>query len=140
MACGPRSDRALRRMRAARFRFVQLRAGVTLLEVIVVVAVMAVAVTVAGLSWRTHEPPVSASAAVQLVAAARREALKSGSAVTVRVELTTGVHVITVTPDGRIRGGEAVGFDALAGQPVQQEDDEARASVESALTRTAPEE
>lgn len=100
-----------------------VRAGVSLLEVIVTLAVLGVLTTVVGLSWQRQNTPTATASAASAVATARRQALDTGTSVTVNVELNGAVHVVTVTPDGRIRGGDALGFDALAGRLVQQDRD-----------------
>jgi hypothetical protein len=58
------------------------------------------------------------SAAVA-VAAARHQALDTGMTVTVHVRANEAVHVVTATPDGRIRGAEALGFDPFGGSRLQ---------------------
>jgi prepilin-type N-terminal cleavage/methylation domain-containing protein len=118
MAFGLPSDGDVNVVHVIRARLTQSRPGVSLLEVIVTLAVLGVLTAVVGLSWQRQQAAAHTASAAATVAAARRKALDLGTSVTVRVELDDGVHVITVTPDGRIRGGEALGFDPLAGRPL----------------------
>jgi prepilin-type N-terminal cleavage/methylation domain-containing protein len=123
MASGRRSERDVRRVQTAGVRLMRDRAGVSLLEVIVTLAVLGVLTTVVGLAWQRENAPGDTADAASAVAAARRQALDSGATVTLKVEVNEAVHVITVTPDGRVRGAEALGFDPLAGRLLQTDSD-----------------
>ena len=123
MACGRRSDRDVNRVQRAGVRLPQSRAGVSLLEVIVTLVVLGMLTAVVGLAWQRENVTANTASAASAVAAARRQALETGTTVTVRVDMHQAVHVITVTPDGRIRGGEPLRFDPLGGRLLQQDSD-----------------
>lgn len=76
------------------------RRGVTLVELLVVLAVLGVAAGVAGFSLLTR-PTIGAARAGSL-AAARREALATGRAVTVEDTVDGRRRAATAFPDGRL--------------------------------------
>ena len=75
-----------------------VRAGVSLLEVIVTLAVLGVLTTVVGLSWQRQNAPTETATAASEVAAARRQALATGTSVTVNVEPTPTVLSTSISP------------------------------------------
>jgi len=91
--------------------------GVTFDELLVVLAVLGVMASMAGLAWQTGRwDPVQDSRAP--LAAARRRALESGAAV--QVTLTVGGQVVQVMafPDGRVIGAEGLGVNPLTGERI----------------------
>jgi prepilin-type N-terminal cleavage/methylation domain-containing protein len=121
MAYGRRSNPVMPHVRDARAHVKNARSGVSLLELVVTLAVLGVLTAVVGLSWRPERTATDTTSAAAVLAAARRQALGEGTTVSVRVTVNDTVHVVTVTPDGRIRGAEALGFDPFGGRLLQQD-------------------
>jgi type II secretory pathway pseudopilin PulG len=119
MACARPSDAGVLRPSGGRARRMDHRAGLSLFELVVTIAVLGVVTTVVGLSWRSQPPARDTDSAAAVIAAGRRQSLHTGRSVTLHVEVNDTVHVITVAPDGRIHGGEPLGFESLAGRPLQ---------------------
>jgi prepilin-type N-terminal cleavage/methylation domain-containing protein len=108
------------------------RAGITLLELIVVLAIMGIMAAVVGLAVRQPEPPLPATsleAARAAVADARREAMRTGQPVAVTVSIDAGsrrsasaagtliqLHA-TAAPDGSVIADTALRIDRLSGRP-----------------------
>jgi prepilin-type N-terminal cleavage/methylation domain-containing protein len=91
--------------------------GVSLLEVMIVIAILGVLSSVIGLSWRkVREEETTEQPVYQEIARARQRALKQGSPVTIRVVFEEDSLFITTLPDGTIIGAERVGFDRLSGR------------------------
>ena len=92
------------------------RAGVTLVELMVVLVLLSVMAGIVAVTWRA-EPAVRTrpTGPREVVAAARLRAIESGSNVTVSV-LVGERHVdVTAHPDGRVVGAASLGFDPLTG-------------------------
>jgi len=91
------------------------RAGATLLELVVALAILAVAaaVVVPSLRRAAQAPPTLNDR----VAAARREALEHGRAVTVQLRDSAGAHLLTAFPDGRVAADTGMALDPLNGRP-----------------------
>ncbi len=110
MACGHPSEPAVISPR-----------GVTLAELMVVLAVLGIVAGVAGLAWRRGTWTATGSGRLAdngIVAEARRQAVATGASVTVVVQAAgTGVQVLAL-PDGRVVGADALGYDPLSGRPV----------------------
>lgn len=90
------------------------RAGVTLVELMVVLAILGVMAGVVGLAARSlrHIDPAAARSA--RIAEARRLALETRRPVT--LQLDSGRRMIAF-PDGSVRGDSVLGLDALTGRP-----------------------
>ena len=107
------------------------RAGITLLELIVVLAIMGVMAGVVGLAVLHPEvrtQPSTVAAAHAAIAEARREAIESGVsvAITVSIDSTEDGHPVaratpplhaTAFPDGSVVADSALGIDRLTGRP-----------------------
>lgn len=89
------------------------RAGFTLLEMMVVIAVLGVLSLLVGLEWRDDAGAPAETGPAAEVAAAHRQALRTGAAVAVRVRAGERTVQVTALPDGRLLGAEALGFDPL---------------------------
>jgi prepilin-type N-terminal cleavage/methylation domain-containing protein len=90
------------------------RRGVTLVELLVVLAIMTVMAAVVGIA----APPIrhaDSDPAGTRVMAARRTALLSGQAVSVTVTSGTHSYAVTAYPDGAIVADSALAVDRLAG-------------------------
>jgi prepilin-type N-terminal cleavage/methylation domain-containing protein len=91
-----------------------LRRGVTLVELLVVLAIMTVMAAVVGLA----APPIrhtDPDVATTRVAAARRVALSSGQPVSITVVSQERPYAVTAYPDGAIIADSALAVDRLAG-------------------------
>jgi prepilin-type N-terminal cleavage/methylation domain-containing protein len=95
------------------------RAGVTLVELMVVLVLLSVMAGIVAITWRPepvgHTRP---SGAHEIVAAARIRAIESGSNVTVSVVVGERHVDVTAHPDGRVVGAASLGFDPLTGLPA----------------------
>jgi prepilin-type N-terminal cleavage/methylation domain-containing protein len=93
------------------------RAGVTLVELLVVIALLGLAAGIAGLAFgRLDASDPDAERAAQ-IAAARREALETRRMVRLTLETEDGPAELTVYPDGSARGDAALDVDPLTGRP-----------------------
>ena len=107
------------------------RAGVTLVELLVVLAILGVMAGVAGLSFARPvlavQQPGSLEAALDSIAEVRRMAITRGVSITVTLSIsgsTAGggdapwIVRATALPDGSIIADAALGIDRLTGRPV----------------------
>jgi prepilin-type N-terminal cleavage/methylation domain-containing protein len=96
------------------------RPGLTLLELILVVAVLAIASSVATLAMPS--PTNAPDDAAHRIADARARALRTGLAVTVIVEIDSSYSLATAMPDGRVLADSRARIDAMSGQPLAGRD------------------
>jgi prepilin-type N-terminal cleavage/methylation domain-containing protein len=89
--------------------------GNTLVELLVVLAILGVVAGVAGLSSRADPTPAAIDAAGAQVAAARREAIRAGRSVTVVVSRDGHVSVATAHADGSVVADSALSIDRFTG-------------------------
>jgi len=94
---------------------VRPRAGSTLLELVVVLAVLGIVAGVVGLSFRGAGRRQETRAT--RISAARRQALERRHPVTLYLGAGDSLHVLTAFPDGRVVGDSALGIDPLTGRP-----------------------
>ncbi|HEU4557052.1 MAG TPA: prepilin-type N-terminal cleavage/methylation domain-containing protein [Longimicrobium sp.] len=94
---------------------IRARSGATLLELMVALAILAIAagVVVPALRHAAQAPPTLHDH----VAAARREALEQGRAVTRTLRDSAGTRLLTAYPDGRVAADTVLGVDPLTGRP-----------------------
>ena len=90
------------------------RGGATLVELLVVLAILATAAGLVGVAFRRPIPPVPTTA--DHIAAARRSAIATGSPVVVAVIESDSQRVL-VLPDGSVVGAEQMQVDRLSGRP-----------------------
>lgn len=92
------------------------RAGVTLIELIVVIAILGCIAGLSGVALRNAERDVVPSAA-QRIATARHQAIASGKPV--RVLLADGgtSRIALALPDGRVLADSALTIDVVTGAP-----------------------
>jgi prepilin-type N-terminal cleavage/methylation domain-containing protein len=92
------------------------RSGVTLLELLVTLVVLAVVTGVVTVALPRITEPADDTPASRL-ASARREALATGRPVTITIEAAGGAVDATVAPDGSVVADTSLHFDRLAGRP-----------------------
>lgn len=94
------------------------RGGNTLVEFLVVLAILGVVAGVTGLSFRRVPEPALANEADTRIADARREAIRSGKSITVIVSERGEPMAATAHPDGRVVADTALAIDPLGGRPL----------------------
>ncbi len=87
--------------------------GVTLVELLVVLAILGTMAGLVGLAW---QPGVWSSLDRGEVARARRRALESGRVIKVSLSSGGSVAQVIAFPDGRVLGAEQLGVDPLTGE------------------------
>ena len=93
-----------------------VRPGVTLLELMVTLALLAILAGVVGLSLHGNAPTRPVDARTARIAAAREEALRSGQVVTVTLADSGHTYTATAYPDGRVLADPALRIDPLTGR------------------------
>lgn len=78
------------------------RGGVTLIELIVVLAILAIGATIVGLAVRATPLLHSANSVASALAAVRDSAIRTRRSVTMILTLSGSVHAVTALPDGRV--------------------------------------
>jgi len=105
------------------------RPGATLIELIVVLAILGLMVAVVGLSFTrapSAPPPGSIAAALDTIAAVRRMAITRGIPITIVLSIATSPEAggpsrtahATAYPDGSVVADGALGIDRLSGRPL----------------------
>jgi prepilin-type N-terminal cleavage/methylation domain-containing protein len=92
------------------------RPGVTLIELIVVLAIVAIMAGVTTLAFRRADMTPTVAPWVSAVAAARRTAVDSGRTVSLTVRVGDKVYAATALPDGSVVADAALGVDRLTGE------------------------
>lgn len=93
--------------------------GSTLLELLVVLTIVAIIAGVTGLSFRAPENHALTNPAEVRIADARREAIRSGRAVTVITWRDEQPITATAHPDGRVVADTGVAIDRFSGRPAR---------------------
>ncbi|HEX2210518.1 MAG TPA: prepilin-type N-terminal cleavage/methylation domain-containing protein [Longimicrobium sp.] len=93
------------------------RTGFTLVEMMVVLAILGVMAGVAGLAARSLERTDAASERAAAIAGARRTALQTRRPVTLAVQTDGGPARFIAYPDGSVRADSTLGLDVLTGRP-----------------------
>jgi prepilin-type N-terminal cleavage/methylation domain-containing protein len=92
--------------------------GNTLVELLVVLAVLGIIAGVAGLTFGRARQPISPNAAEATIAEARRQALRSGRSVTVTIPSGDTLLAATAHPDGHVVADSLLAIDPLSGRAV----------------------
>jgi prepilin-type N-terminal cleavage/methylation domain-containing protein len=95
------------------------RRGVTLVELIVVLAILAVIAGVTTLAFRRADTRPIAPAWVAAIAAARRIALDSARTVALTITVGDTVLAATALPDGSVVADARLAFDRLTGEATR---------------------
>jgi prepilin-type N-terminal cleavage/methylation domain-containing protein len=90
------------------------RRGVTLIELIVVLAIVAIVAGVTTLAFRGADRRRDVAPWFTAVAAARRTAIDSARVVTITVSVSDTPHAVTALPDGSVLTD--LGVDRLTGE------------------------
>jgi prepilin-type N-terminal cleavage/methylation domain-containing protein len=93
-----------------------MRSGVTLIELIVVLAILSVIAGVTTLAFRRADTTPSTPTWVSAVAQARRIALDSARTVSLAVRVGDSVYAATMLPDGSVVADPRLGIDRLTGE------------------------
>ena len=92
------------------------RMGVTLLELIVVFAVMAVATGVATVSFRPPQIPLASDSVSAQVHELRTRAVRAGRPATATIQTDSGTRAVTAYPDSRVNSELTTLVDYLTGR------------------------
>jgi prepilin-type N-terminal cleavage/methylation domain-containing protein len=92
------------------------RPGVTLIELIVVLAIVSIMAGVTTLAFRRAEMTPQVAPWVSAIAAARRTAVDSGRTVSLTVRVGDTVYAATALPDGSVVADAALGVDRITGE------------------------
>jgi prepilin-type N-terminal cleavage/methylation domain-containing protein len=93
------------------------RAGVTLIELMVVLTILSVLAAVAGLALQRAQPLRAVDQRTAIIARARQLAIDSGHTVRTTVDVDSVSTPITAYPDGSVIGDAALHIDRLSGSP-----------------------
>lgn len=103
------------------------RVGTTLVELLVVLAVLGIATSIAGLAFRrVHEAPTPATVMFERIAAARREAISTGRDVSTTVVFGDHLRAVTAHADGSVLADSVPALDPLSGRFTQDTQGDAR--------------
>jgi len=92
------------------------RRGVTLIELIVVLAILSLMAGVTTLAFRRADMTPRVVPWVSAIAGARRSAVDSNRTVSLTVRVGDNVYAATALPDGSIVADAALGIDRLTGE------------------------
>ena len=91
------------------------RAGVTLVELIVTLALLAIVAGIVTVSFTRSRPGEDRDPALRTLVTARREAIAAGHPVTVLITSEGRRHAVTALPDGRVLADTIFAVDPLSG-------------------------
>ena len=93
------------------------RAGVTLLELLLVLAVIAVAIGVVSVSFKAPASVDGADSITAKLEGLRIQAVRSGQPTTEKFRTPAGIGAVTAYPDSRVIGDPTLLLDPLNGRP-----------------------
>jgi prepilin-type N-terminal cleavage/methylation domain-containing protein len=91
-----------------------VRAGITLVELLVVLAILAVTSSLASVAFRRADSTRGLDAGDQVLAL-RREAIAAGHSITRIVRRDSAAFVVTALADGRVVADSSLGIDPSTG-------------------------
>jgi prepilin-type N-terminal cleavage/methylation domain-containing protein len=97
------------------------RTGATLLELIVVIAIISIIAGVVGLGMAARKPMSSGDRLQSRIAAARHDAVATGHPVTIVLDAEGGPRPATAYPDGRVLTDAVANIDPMTGRPTRAE-------------------
>ena len=100
-----------------RCRRVGERLGMTLIELLVVLVILALVASVVAFAPAAVERAPAGDVEAG-IAAARREALRSGAPVTIDIVIDGHPHSVTALPDGSVIADSALDVDRLRGKAI----------------------
>jgi prepilin-type N-terminal cleavage/methylation domain-containing protein len=92
------------------------RSGITLIELIVVIAILGVIAGLTGIAMRNADRAAPPSDAHR-IAAARHQAIATGVPVELLLEDGDTARIVRALPDGRVLADAVLDIDALSGVP-----------------------
>jgi prepilin-type N-terminal cleavage/methylation domain-containing protein len=92
------------------------RPGVTLIELIVVLAIVAVMAGVTTLAFRRADLTPQVEPWVRAMAAARQTAIDSARTVSLTIRIADSLYAATAFPDGSMLADPRLGIDRLTGE------------------------
>ena len=114
-------------MSAQRATTGRTRFGTTLVELLVVLAVLGIATSIAGLAFHSaHAAPTPATVMLERIAAARREAIATGHDVSTTVVLDDQLRAVTAHADGSVMADSVSALDPLSGRMMPDAQTNAR--------------
>ncbi len=91
-----------------------MRAGVTLVELLVVLAILAITSTLASLAFRRADAAHELDAGDKVLAL-RREAIAAGHSITRVIQRDSASFIVTALADGRVVADATLGIDPSTG-------------------------
>jgi prepilin-type N-terminal cleavage/methylation domain-containing protein len=90
--------------------------GVTLIELLVMLAILGIAASIGGLAMRTSNHPAAREGLAVMVTETRARALRTGSPQSVMLRDSSGSHALTAFPDGSVTGDRILRVNRATGQ------------------------
>jgi len=100
-----------------RYDVARPRAGVTLVELMVTVSLLALIATLSGVAIARREEPSREPGIRAQVRSARRDAIRTGQSVTLVVRTRASTHRIVALPNGSVVADTALHLDRATGEP-----------------------